>query len=120
MIMQHHRQFLSAIRNVKPELQSTDEGFTASSMENVMSLDHISIGDGFVAIAGIFSDHAFLEYLNHQPSIDYVEQNSLYKTTDVNEERKIMTGKTTNWGLARIRQREKGNLEEYDFDTMGG
>lgn len=118
--MSHHRQFLSSIRNMKPELQSVDTFSAASAMEQDMSLDHISIGDGFVAIAGVFSDHAFLDYLNNQPTIDYVEENQIFKTTDINEERKIASGKSANWGLSRIRQREKGNLEEYDFDTNGG
>lgn len=118
--MTHHREFLSSIRNLKPELQSVDKEYSAAALEKDFALEHIGIGDNFAAITGVFYDHAFLDYLYHQSVIDYVEENQIYSTTDVNDERKVMTGKSTSWGLARIRQHEKGNLEEYDFDTMGG
>lgn len=121
--MNHHRNFLSAVRNVV----ETQEGITAAAVEETMSLDHINIGQDFAAVAGVFSDHAFLEYLYQQASIDYVEQNQVYKTTNYvpkekrqEEARRINTVKSANWGLARINQHERGDLNQYDYDTMGG
>lgn len=123
-LMNHHRNFLSAVRNVVAE---TQEAITATAVEETMSLDHINIGQDFVAVAGVFSDHAFLEYLYQQASIDYVEQNQVYKTTNYvpkekrqEEARRINTVKSANWGLARINQHERGDLNQYDYDTMGG
>ncbi|KAI8647610.1 peptidase S8/S53 domain-containing protein, partial [Parasitella parasitica] len=123
-LMNHHRNFLSSVRNVAVE---TEESITAAAVEQTMSLDHINIGQDFVAIAGVFSDHAFLEYLYQQGSIDYVEQNQVYKTTNYlpkekrqDESRRINTAKSANWGLARINQHDRGDLNEYNYDTMGG
>jgi hypothetical protein len=108
-------------------LVETQESIAATAVEEIMSLNHINIGQDFVAVAGVFSDRSFLDYLYQQESIDYVEQNQVYQTTNYtpkekrqNELRKINTVKSANWGLARINQRDKGNLNEYDYDTMGG
>ncbi|KAG2214708.1 hypothetical protein INT46_000927 [Mucor plumbeus] len=122
-LVNHHRKFLSSVRN----LVETQESIAATAVEEIMSLNHINIGQDFVAVAGVFSDRSFLDYLYQQESIDYVEQNQVYQTTNYapkekrqNESRKINTVKSANWGLARINQRDKGNLNEYDYDTMGG
>lgn len=121
--MNHHRNFLSSVRN----LVETQEAIAATAVEETMALDYINIDQDFVAVAGVFSDHAFLDYLYQQESIDYVEQNQVYKTTNYlpkekrqNESRRINTVKSANWGLARINQHDKGDLNEYDYDTMGG
>lgn len=104
---------------------------SAAALEEVMSLDHINLGPDFAAVAGTFSDHAFLEYLHRQATIDYVEQNHIFKSTTIRprkEEENVykkasgnrVKSKASNWGLARINQHQRGNLEEYEFDTMGG
>ncbi|KAI8055590.1 peptidase S8/S53 domain-containing protein [Gilbertella persicaria] len=94
-----------------------------------MSMEHIDIGPDFVAIAGIFSDHAFLEYLHNQSTIDYVEPNQVYSTThmqpsvikhQMNQKRELKTSQAANWGLARINQRQLGDLNEYQFDDISG
>lgn len=133
---------------------SNNTGFSAAAVEQDMSLDHINIGPDFVAVAGVFSDHAFLEYLYQQNAIDYVEQNQIYKTTtilpsseeapiahdilnkkiqqdseeedkqytkdEVSNLRNVKSSKAANWGLARINQHQKGDLNEYEYDTHGG
>lgn len=120
------------------EMDNPNE-FSAAAAEDVMSLDHINLGPDFVAVAGTFSDHAFLEYLDKQVTIDYVEQNSIFKSTtirprkddeeeDDGDEEKVynkeavnrVRSRASNWGLARINSHQRGNLEEYEFDTMGG
>lgn len=134
---------MSSVRNVVQMGGNQTDGFSAAAVEEVMSLDHISLGPDFVAVAGVFSDHAFLDYLYQQPTVDYVEQNQLYKSTlvrptrekrkkhndDDNEDKKIKknddssrikTARSANWGLARINQHEKGDLAHYEYDTMGG
>jgi hypothetical protein len=58
-------------------------GFSAAAVEKEMSLDHIRIGPDFVAVAGVFSDHAFLEYLHEQVSVDYVEENHIFQSTTI-------------------------------------
>jgi hypothetical protein len=82
MLLAHHRDFLSSVRSNVIQM-SNNTGFSAAAVEQEMSLDHINIGPDFVAVAGIFSDHAFLEYLYQQNAIDYVEQNQIYKTTAI-------------------------------------
>lgn len=128
MILSHHREFLSSVRQVT----QLDNGFSAAAVEKEMSLDHIDIGPDFVAVAGVFSDHAFLEYLHGQESVDYVEENHIFKSTIIqprSEEDKVYekeslgtlrTSRPANWGLARINRHERGFLEEYAFDTLGG
>jgi hypothetical protein len=168
MLLAHHRDFLTSVRRVQQTELEENQGFSAAANSAIMALDHISIGPDFVAVAGIFSDHAFLEYLYQQTAIDYVEQNQVFKSThirptkeelfvrhkkrdlddgdgdddddndvdgdgdgdDDNEKkdpivsrkdvRKVQTGSSANWGLARINQRERGDLDEYEYDTMGG
>jgi hypothetical protein len=106
-------------------------GFTAAAAEEVLSLDHINLGPDFVAVAGIFSDHAFLDYLYQQSTVDYVEQNQVFKSTAVvprKEEKvkeqeyvsNIKSARSANWGLARINQHQRGNLDRYEYDAMGG
>ncbi|KAI8095353.1 peptidase S8/S53 domain-containing protein [Thamnidium elegans] len=94
-----------------------------------MSLDHINLGPDFSAVAGTFSDHAFLEYLGQQVTIDYVEKNSVFKSTTIRPRSEEVYNKESvnrvrsrapNWGLARINLHQRGDLEEYEFDTMGG
>ncbi|GAA5810430.1 hypothetical protein MFLAVUS_003851 [Mucor flavus] len=135
ILLSHHRNFLSSVRQIA-EMDNPNE-FSAAAAEDVMSLDHINLGPDFVAVAGTFSDHAFLEYLDKQVTIDYVEQNSIFKSTtirprkdeeDDGEEEKVykkeavnrVRSRASNWGLARINSHQRGNLEEYEFDTMGG
>ncbi|ORE19577.1 subtilisin-like protein [Rhizopus microsporus] len=98
-----------------------------------MSLNHIDIGNDFVAVAGVFSDHAFLDYLYQQSTVEYVEPNQVYRTTvsrrsDYEEEQSIQraditslkSAKPANWGLARINQRQKASFDEYIYDAVGG
>ncbi|KAI7902679.1 peptidase S8/S53 domain-containing protein [Cokeromyces recurvatus] len=108
-----------------------------------MSLNQINIGKGFVAVAGVFSDSDFLEYLHKNSAIDYVEQNQIYKSTAVPNQETIIhshpnitmltkrtmnrrdsttikSTKSANWGLARINQHSKGDLTKYTFDSLGG
>lgn len=128
MLLTHHRDFLSSVRKE----HQNDGFFAAAAVEKEMSLDHIDIGPDFVAVAGVFSDHAFLEYLHAQDSVDYVEENQIFKSALIRpriEEDHVYkkesigtlrTSRPANWGLARINQRERGFLEEYAFDTMAG
>lgn len=160
--MAHHRDFLSSVRNVNVVQMDANQtsGFSAaSSNEQVMSLDHINLGPDFSAVAGVFDDHAFLEYLYEQSSVEYVEINQAFKSTtviytttkdknvekrqqddDIKEEEQVQevhevvkevikedqyisnikSAKPANWGLARINQHEKGNLDTYQYDTTGG
>ncbi|KAI9485656.1 MAG: peptidase S8/S53 domain-containing protein [Benjaminiella poitrasii] len=141
--MSHHRDFLTSVRKIKKE------GLSAAAAESEMALDQITIGDDFVAVAGVFSDNGFLEYLHEKSAIEYVEQNQIFRSTLVPAEEtvirayshvnatsrqfskrvvthldargpRVLTAKTANWGLARINQHVKGDLSEYDYDSMGG
>jgi hypothetical protein len=153
MLLAHHRDFLTSVRKIQQTESGGHQGFSAAANKEIMALDHISIGPDFVAVAGVFSDHAFLEYLYQQASIDYVEQNQVFKSThvrptkedlfvihvkrdgndddeeeeepsamrkDANDMRQIKTASSANWGLARINQHERGDLDEYEYDAMGG
>ncbi|KAG2202308.1 hypothetical protein INT47_010756 [Mucor saturninus] len=128
MLLAHHRDYLSSVRKGS----QLNDWFSAAAVEKEMSLDHIDIGPDFVAVAGVFSDHAFLEYLHGQASVDYVEENQIFKSTLVRpqlEEENVYqkesigtlrSSRPANWGLARINRRERGILDEYAFDTMAG
>ncbi|KAI8985874.1 peptidase S8/S53 domain-containing protein [Pilobolus umbonatus] len=108
-------------------LQSTNVLFA----EDNLSLSHICLGSTFSAVTGVFSDHAFLDYLYRQPSVHYVEPVYTYTSTVVPNNQSDLNmhqssihekkhGKTSNWGLARINQRVKGDLDQYEYDTKGG
>ncbi|KAI8386801.1 hypothetical protein BD560DRAFT_382851 [Blakeslea trispora] len=90
----------------------------------------------------MFSDSDFIEYLNNQSEIEYIEKNHKYsvrpiqsnqrrKEDNTNEEpilsnsqknykRQLRVEKAPNWGLARISQRKITNINEYTYEEMGG
>ncbi|KAI9276142.1 peptidase S8/S53 domain-containing protein [Sporodiniella umbellata] len=135
MLLSHHREFLTAVRKKKPSLGSLSKNETVAGSKD-LSLNQINIGQDFSAVSGVFSDHAFLDYLYQQPTVEYVEPNQIYKTTELNrrsiydyeQEEKLQkadidslkSSRPANWGLARINQRKKGDYDEYIFDSFGG
>lgn len=134
MLLSHHREFLASVRQIDQTELERHQGYSAATNNEMMALDHISIGPDFVAVAGVFSDHAFLEYLYQQQTIDYVELNQVFKSTNVRttkEEpdvfrkdainiRQVKTASPANWGLSRINQRERGSFDQYTYDSNGG
>ncbi|KAI9256001.1 memo-like protein-domain-containing protein [Sporodiniella umbellata] len=71
ILLGHHRDFLSAIRQ---------QSWTGNITED-LSLNRIDLGNRFNAVEGVFSDRAFLDYLYKQSTVEYVEENQIYKTT---------------------------------------
>lgn len=137
MLLNHHREFLTAVRKKQVSVGSITKNETAVDPKD-LCLSHINIGQEFSAVSGIFSDHAFLDYLYQQSTVEYVEPNQIYKTTEIKEKKRsvedyeeeerlqradiysLKSTKPANWGLARINQRQKSNFDEYIFDSEGG
>lgn len=137
MLLNHHQEFLMSVRKKKFSLGSVLKNETTSLLAKDLYLNHIDIGNQFSVVSGVFSDHAFLDYLYQQSTIEYVEPNQIYKAAvmpskrlteeDEEEERiqradmdSLKTSKPANWGLARINHRQRGNFDGYIFDSVGG
>ncbi|CAO3668274.1 unnamed protein product [Rhizopus stolonifer] len=137
MLLNHHREFLTAVRKKQVSVGSITKNETVVNPKD-LCLSYINIGQEFSAVSGIFSDHAFLDYLYQQSTVEYVEPNQIYKTTEIKEKKRsvedyeeeerlqradiysLKSTKPANWGLARINQRQKSNFDEYIFDSEGG
>lgn len=92
-----------------------------------ISLDTIQIGRQYAAVIGSF-DAPFTQYLHKLDAIDYVEPNRVYKvaaavppttTTTTITGQKLLN--VSSWGIARVNQREKGDLSSSTFnDNLAG
>ncbi|EIE81358.1 hypothetical protein RO3G_06063 [Rhizopus delemar RA 99-880] len=143
ILLSHHRDFLSFVRK---------KNVSVNPLAQDLHLNRIDLGNNFNAVEGVFSDHAFLDYLYKQSTVEYVESNQVYKTTVVGSKQRraeeeeeedegleededglidsgtdnqtisstLKKGKPSNWGLARIHQRQRGDFEKYVFDSIGG
>lgn len=143
ILLSHHRDFLSFVRK---------KNVSVNPLAQDLHLNRIDLGNNFNAVEGVFSDHAFLDYLYKQSTVEYVESNQVYKTTVVATKQRraeeeeeedegleeeedmlinsgtdnqtisstLKKGKPSNWGLARIHQRQRGDFEKYIFDSIGG
>ncbi|KAI8357835.1 peptidase S8/S53 domain-containing protein [Choanephora cucurbitarum] len=140
-MLSHRWTYLSSITNNQTSLQRNSD-FSAASVNNELKINHIDIGSEFVAITGVFSDNDFVNYLNGQSEIDYIEENYKYSvktfpslqeqqkaaTDEINmasnnqdiRKRQLIVESSPNWGLARISQRQMTNMNEYTYDEMGG
>lgn len=81
------------------------------------SLDTVHVGQDFSAIVGPF-DPDFAAYLHRLDVIDYVEPNQVYKVAHYRENVKRTTQQqpAASWGLARIQQRQRGDLSIRALD----
>lgn len=102
---------------------------SAASLAQQLSLDSITLDDGFIAMAGVFQDPRFIQMLYEEFDIEYVEPNQIYKVTHIMpyeeselrfNKRDIRTAVSPDWGLSRISQRLNENLEMYTFDDTAG
>ncbi|KAG0193506.1 hypothetical protein DFQ28_004839 [Apophysomyces sp. BC1034] len=88
---------------------------------NELGLDYIRIDSDFMAVAGVFQDEQFIDYLGKQPYIDYVEPNQIYTATVVLPHKgALKTAVSPNWGMARIQQRAKESYNYYSFNDTAG
>ena len=121
--------------NAKRDIEPADEEellIQAADMERRLSLDHISIDQDFIAVSGVFPDTGFIDTLYNDNAVDYVETNHIYKATfllpennpmiieDDGNLQKRSQSSSPDWGLARIHQRELGDLKNYDYDETAG
>ncbi|KAG1438892.1 hypothetical protein G6F56_012483 [Rhizopus delemar] len=80
MLLGHYQDFLSVVRQRKLSVNTTTR--------EDLNLNRINLGKHFNAVEGVFSDHAFLDYLYKQSTVEYVEENQWYKTTLVRNHRR--------------------------------
>ncbi|KAF7721525.1 serine protease [Apophysomyces ossiformis] len=130
LILNQHRTYLLAnhqkISAKSRKALSEDEMLVwADSLSKKLSLESIAVDKDFLAVAGVFGDENFVEYLHTKDDIEYVEANQIYTTAlvvprDETPNQNIKKGLAANWGLARITQRQKQPLDEYFFDESAG
>ncbi|KAI8066474.1 peptidase S8/S53 domain-containing protein [Gongronella butleri] len=122
----------------------------ALTEQSQWQLETIESGHDFTAVAGVFSDAAFVDYLHAQTAmVDYVEPNQEYHATVVIPRRSVITGQqeqqeddqeqdepeaswmpmplpalkialAPNWGLSRISHRSNSDLRSYGFRENAG
>ncbi|ORX43033.1 subtilisin-like protein [Hesseltinella vesiculosa] len=101
----------------------------------------IETGEQFTAVAGTFSDEAFVDYLHQQTEVvDYVEPNQLYHSAlfiptalELEDEEEhgteaswmpmpvqMKVADAPNWGLSRITHRSNSDLRSYGFQENAG
>lgn len=108
------------------EKDKDDNKVQAASLGDSLSLEHVDLGSNGVAMMGVFPDAAFLEQLHLDPSIEYIEPNQVYKSTFVVphhshiKQRRGNKEPSPDWGLARINQHQRGDLETYEYDASSG
>ncbi|KAI8890048.1 subtilisin-like protein [Backusella circina FSU 941] len=86
-----------------------------------MALETLDLSSNFSAVAGVFKDEAFLEFLSQNANIDYVEPNQIFKV-DAVLPNAVIRKQASNWGLSRIHQHEKTSASDagYPVDLNAG
>ncbi|KAG2195252.1 hypothetical protein INT47_007981 [Mucor saturninus] len=134
-----HKKKIKRRRSQPLSTNSTDT-------EPKLFLDSLYVDDTFTAVAGIFPDGQFVDYLHRQGNVEYVETNQIYKAQmllplqeyrsshtpiqSYTERRLVSSGLekrgllqnavSPSWGQARITQRERGDMGSYTFDEAAG
>ncbi|KAI9319102.1 peptidase S8/S53 domain-containing protein [Dichotomocladium elegans] len=140
-LVSRHREYMRA--TLRDQMQATyvsrrsnssadnqgddaDFAYAASAMEQQISLDSISIDENFVGVLGDFSKHPeFLELLHQDKvAIEYIEPNYAYRSTlqipYLKERTNIQTAPSPDWGLARITQHDRIDLNSYHYNETAG
>ena len=129
----------SLLEQGKPQFNEENFLLQAQDMERQLSLDHIKLDNGFVAVSGVFPDNGFIDTIHNDHDVDYVEPNYVYKATFILPEEDMVTlldeqhdadnnklydkrtlSPSVDWGLARINKRTLDELDSHDFDESAG